>query len=204
MAKTKKVTLAITGASGIQYAMRLLQCLLEANVPVYLLVSKPARIVAAMETEWQFPSQPEALRDYLAELFQADKALLKVFGQEQWSAPVASGTGISDAMVICPCTTGTLAAVASGQCNNLIDRAADVTLKERKKLILLPREMPFSDIHLENMLKLSKMGCIIMPPNPGFYYRPQHISDLIDFVVARILDHLNIEHQLIPQWGVEI
>ncbi len=199
--KKNVVTVAITGASGIQYAMRLIECLLAAKQDIYLLVSKPAKIVAAMETDWTFPSSNEALQHYLNELFQTNEKHLKVFGLEQWSAPVASGTGISRAMVVCPCTTGTLASIASGQCNNLIDRAADVTLKEQKKLILLPREMPFSTIHLENMLKLSKMGCVIMPPNPGFYYKPSNINDLIDFVVARVLDHLDIEHQLIPNWG---
>ena len=195
------VTVAITGASGIQYSMRLIECLVKAKQPIYLLISKPAKVVAAMETDWTFPSKTETLQNYLNTLFDTDESQLKVFGLEQWAAPVASGTGISRAMVVCPCTTGTLASIATGQCNNLIDRAADVSIKERKKLILLPREMPFSDIHLENMLKLSRMGCTIMPPNPGFYYRPESIDDLVDFVVARILDHLDIEHKLIPKWG---
>jgi 4-hydroxy-3-polyprenylbenzoate decarboxylase len=106
-------------------------------------------------------------------------------------------------MVVCPCTTGTLAGIAQGTSNNLIERAADVVLKERKRLILVPRETPFSEIHLENMLKLARMGAIILPPNPGFYHQPQTLDDLVDFVVARILDHLDIEHSLIPRWGLE-
>jgi 4-hydroxy-3-polyprenylbenzoate decarboxylase len=105
--------------------------------------------------------------------------------------------------VICPCTTGTLAAVACGASRSLLERAADVALKERKQLILVVRETPLSEIHLENMLKLSRMGAVIMPANPGFYYRPQGIDDLVDFIVARILDHLNIAHQLLPRWGMD-
>ena len=116
-------------------------------------------------------------------------------------APVASGSNAPRAMVICPCSTGTLSAIACGASNNLIERAADVMLKEQKKLILVSREMPLSTIHLENMLKLARMGCVMMPASPGFYQRPEQISDLIDFVVARILDQLQIEQQLMPPWG---
>ena len=106
-------------------------------------------------------------------------------------------------MVVCPCTTGTLAAIAAGTCRNLIERAADVALKEQRKLILVPREMPFSTIHLENMLRLSRMGAVIMPPSPGFYHGPTTIEDLVDFVVARILDHLEIPQTLVAPWGTE-
>jgi len=106
-------------------------------------------------------------------------------------------------MVVCPCTTGTLASIAAGICNNLIDRAADVALKERRSLILVPRETPFSAIHLENMLKLARLGAVILPPIPGFYLGPRTIDDLVDFVVARILDHLNVSHELVARWGLE-
>jgi 4-hydroxy-3-polyprenylbenzoate decarboxylase len=106
-------------------------------------------------------------------------------------------------MVICPCTTGTLASVATGHCGSLLERAADVVLKERRRLILMPREMPFSEIHLENMLRLARMGAVIMPPNPGFYHRPETVGELVDFVVARVLDHLGVEHRLVPRWGLE-
>lgn len=126
---------------------------------------------------------------------------MQVFEREQWAAPIASGSGVADATVVCPCTTGTLSAIACGSSRNLIERAADVCLKERKKLILVVRETPFSEIHLENMLKLARMGVIIMPANPGFYQRPTSVQELVDFMVARVLDHLNIPHRLLPRWG---
>ncbi|MNJ45109.1 putative aromatic acid decarboxylase [compost metagenome] len=116
-------------------------------------------------------------------------------------SPVASGSGAPAAMVVVPCSTGTLSAIATGACNNLIERAADVTLKERRQLILVPREAPFSTIHLENMLKLSNMGAVILPAAPGFYHQPQTIDDLIDFVVARILNLLDIPQDMLPRWG---
>jgi 4-hydroxy-3-polyprenylbenzoate decarboxylase len=133
--------------------------------------------------------------------FSVPAGQLRVFGRQQWTAPVASGTNPPDAVVVCPCTTGTLATIASGMCNDLIDRAADVVLKERRPLILVVRETPFSAIHLENMLRLARSGAVIMPANPGFYYRPESVQDLVDFLVARILDHLGIPHQLLPRWG---
>ncbi|MEJ2675450.1 MAG: UbiX family flavin prenyltransferase, partial [Acidihalobacter sp.] len=126
-----------------------------------------------------------------------------VFGEQQWTAPVASGSAPAEAMVICPCTTGTLSSVAVGASRSLIERAADVTLKERRKLIVVLRETPLSEIHLENMLRLTRMGAVMMPANPGFYHRPQSVEDLIDFMVARVLDHLDVPHQLMPRWGVE-
>lgn len=118
-------------------------------------------------------------------------------------APVASGSGAPSSMVICPCSTGTLSAIACGASNNLIERAADVALKERRKLILVPRESPYSTIHLENMLALSRMGAVILPASPGFYHRPQRVEDLVDFVVARILNQLGIENALLPRWGAD-
>ncbi len=201
--KPANICLAITGASGIQYALRLLQCLVDARESVYLLVSAPAQIVVDMETDLQLPARPRDMQKYLTSLYGADDDQIQVFGKEEWTAPVASGSGAPEAMVVCPCTTGTLSAIACGSSNNLIERAADVVLKERKKLILVPRESPFSEIHLENMLKLARIGAIIMPPNPGFYYQPKKVQDIIDFVVARILDHLGVEHQLLPRWGID-
>ena len=126
---------------------------------------------------------------------------LQVFAREDWNAPIASGTGAADAMVVCPCTMGALAAIANGLSDNLIERAADVMLKEGRKLILVPRETPFSAIHLENMLKLSRMGAVMLVPNPGFYHLPQSVDDIVDFVVAKILDQLGVEHQLVEKWG---
>lgn len=197
------VALAITGASGTAYALRLLQCLIQAQVRVWLMVSQPGQMVVAMESELKLPGRSGEIARFLSERYAASPDQLSVFGREQWTAPVASGTSAPDAMVICPCTTGTLAAVASGASRTLLERAADVALKERRKLVLVVRETPLSEIHLENMLKLTRMGAVVMPANPGFYYRPERIEDLIDFIVARVLDHLNIEHHLLPRWGID-
>lgn len=195
------VALAFTGASGAAYGLRLLQCLLEAGRDVYLLYSQAAQIVFKMEAGVDLPSQPEQAQQLLSERYNATQGQLQVFGRQQWMAPVASGSNPPESMVICPCTTGTLASVAAGLSQDLIDRAADVVLKEKKKLILVVRETPFSAIHLENMLRLSKAGAVIMPANPGFYENPQTIDDVIDFMVARILDHLNIPNTLVKRWG---
>lgn len=201
--KPANICLAITGASGVQYALRLLQCLVDAGESIYLLVSAPAQIVIDMETDLRLPARPRDMQKYLMTLYGAAEDQIQVFGKEEWTAPVASGSGAPGAMVVCPCTTGTLSAIACGSSNNLIERAADVVLKERKTLILVPRESPFSEIHLENMLKLARIGATILPPNPGFYYQPEKVQDMIDFVVARILDHLGVQHALLPRWGVQ-
>ncbi|GGB88619.1 flavin prenyltransferase UbiX [Marinobacterium zhoushanense] len=198
---SRRVTVAITGASGVQYGLRLIQCLLQADTQVLLMVSRAAQVVVATETELKLPGQPEAQEEYLSKLFGAAPGQLKVFGREQWLAPVASGSGAPGSMVICPCSTGTLSAVACGASNNLIERAADVALKERRQLILVPREAPYSEIHLENMLKLTRMGAVIIPASPGFYQRPQRVEEMVDFIVARILSQLGVEQTLLPRWG---
>ncbi len=195
------ITLAMTGASGAQYGLRLLQCLLDAGEQVYLMVSSPAQVVLAMETVLKVPSAPREMQAYFSELYSAQPDQLKVYGKEQWSSPVASGSGASRAMVVCPCTSAMLSAVATGASSSLMERAADVAIKEQRKLILVHRETPVSAIHLENMLKLARLGVTILPANPGFYQEPKTIDDLIDFIVARILDHLEIEHTLLPRWG---
>lgn len=197
----QNVTLAMTGASGIPYAMRLLECLLRADKKVYLLVSQAAQAVAALESDIELPGQTTKLQQVLLKRFQVNAEQLIVFGHAEWTAPIASGSSAADAMVICPCSSGCLAAIASGASNNLIERAADVMLKEQRQLILIPREMPLSVLHLENMLRLARMGVTIMPANPGFYYKPNKIEDLVDFVVARILDHLDVPQTLLPPWG---
>lgn len=195
------VSLAITGASGAPYGLRLLETLLQAGKTVYLMVSAPAQVVLATETDLDVPGRPEAMQAYLSERFGAAPDQLQVFGREQWMAPVASGSNAPRSMVICPCSTSTLSSVATGASNTLIERAADVMLKERRQLIMVVREMPFSAIHLEHMLKLSQLGVTIMPAAPGFYHQPQSVADMVDFVVARILDHLGVEQQLAPRWG---
>lgn len=200
-AKPGHVALAVTGASGIPYAFRLLECLLASHVRVSLLFSKAAHAVAALETDEPLPAHPRDLAEHLRERYDAPAGLLRAYGREDWTAPLASGSSVPEAMVVCPCTTGTLAAIACGLSDNLIERAADVVIKERRPLILVPRETPYSAIHLEHMLKLARLGVTILPPNPGFYRRPRRVEDLVDFVVARILDHLAVPHTLLPRWG---
>jgi 4-hydroxy-3-polyprenylbenzoate decarboxylase len=195
------VALAMTGASGAVYGLRLLECLIRADQQVYLMLSAPAQVVIGMETDLKLPGRPAEIEDTLASLYKAKPGQLTVFGREQWTAPVASGSSAPRAMVVCPCTSGTLSSIAIGGSDDLLERAADVVLKEGRKLILVHREMPLSVIHLENMLKLARMGVTVMPANPGFYHNPKSIDDLVDFVVARILDHLEVEHDLGPRWG---
>jgi len=199
--KPETVTLALTGASGMPYGVRLLECLLRAGVKIYLLYSQAAQIVARQEMDLSLPARAKDATEFFSARFDAAPGQLQVFGREEWFAPVASGSNPADAMVVCPCTMGTLAAIAAGMADNLIERAADVALKEARKLVLVPRETPLSAIHLENMLKLSRAGAIILPANPGFYHHPQTAQDLVDFVVARVLDHLSVEHTLMPRWG---
>lgn len=201
MGVPKVITLVMTGASGAQYGLRLLEMLIKKNICINLLMSRPGQLVINMETELKVPSRAKEVQAYFTELYGAAPGQIRAYEKEQWMSPVASGSGVADATVVCPCTTATLSAIAVGASKSLIERAADVCLKERKKLILVVRETPFSDIHLENMLKLSRMGAVIMPANPGFYWKPQGIDELIDFMVARILDHLNIEHELTARWG---
>lgn len=200
-ASLRTVTLALSGASGMAYGLRLLECLLAAELRVYLLVSQAAHIVAKQELGVALPGRPGDLEKQLSSGMNARDGQLRVFGRDDWNAPVASGSNPADAMVVCPCSMGTLAAIAHGMSDNLIERAADVMLKEQKKLILVPRETPFSTLHLENMLTLSRMNAVILPANPGFYHRPQSVEAIVDFIVARILDQLGIAHTLMARWG---
>jgi 4-hydroxy-3-polyprenylbenzoate decarboxylase len=199
----KTIAVAWTGASGLPYGLRLVDCLLAAGCRVWLMYSQAAQIVAKQETDLVLPAQPREAQRLLAERFGDTQGLLKVYGRDDWNAPPASGSNPPDAYVICPCTMGTLAEVAAGTAKDLITRAADVALKEGKPLILVPRETPFSTLHLENMLKLARAGAVILPPSPGFYHRPADIGALVDFVVARILDRLGVPHELMPRWGTE-
>lgn len=201
MSDKKIISLAITGASGVQYGFRLLEVLLKKQHHVYLMLSKAAQVVIGMESELNLPARKAEQKKFLCELYSVDESLLDIFGDEEWTAPVASGSAKIDAMVVCPCSMATLSAIAVGASNNLMERAADVMLKERRKLIIVPRETPFSDIHLENMLKLSRMDVVVMPANPGFYNKPQSVEDMIDFMVARVLDQLGVEQALLPAWG---
>lgn len=195
------IAVAWTGASGIQYGIRLLEELLKTGRQVYLLYSQAAQIVAQMETDLVLPARASEAQMMLCEKYGVTEKQLQVFGRQQWTAPPASGSNPPEAMVICPCTSGTLATVANGVCDDLIDRAADVMLKERRKLIIVVRETPHSTIQLENMLRLAQAGATIMPANPGFYFNPQSVEEIIDFMVARILDHLGVENSLGKRWG---
>ncbi len=200
---TQVVALAFTGASGMPYGVRLLECLLGAGVRVYLLYSQVSQIVARQEMDLALPGRAKDAEAFFAERFGAAPGQLRAFGREEWFAPVASGSNPPDAMVVCPCSMGTLAAIAQGLSDNLIERAADVMLKESRRLVLVPRETPFSAIHLENMLRLARAGAVILPANPGFYHHPSRVEDIVDFVVARVLDQLHVPHTLMPRWGAD-
>ncbi|MGH1485156.1 MAG: flavin prenyltransferase UbiX [Cellvibrionaceae bacterium] len=199
---SRTITLALTGASGAQYGLRLLEHLLAANCRVYLMISRAAEVVIRTETSLVLPESDVNLQqEALSKLYSAKPNQLVLFSREDWFAPVASGSSSPSSMVICPASGGTLSSIANGASNNLIERAADVALKERRQLIVVPRETPYSEVHLENMLKLTKMGVVVLPASPGFYQKPTSIDDLVDFIVARILDQLNIEQKVLPRWG---
>ena len=202
-APPRTVTVAFTGASGMPYGIRLIECLLAAGVEVWLLVSSVAQVVARQEMDLRLPAQPAELEAELRARFTGAPGRLRVFGRDQWFAPPASGSNPADAMVVCPCTMGTLAAIAAGLASSLIERAADVSLKEGRPLVLVPRETPLSVLHLENMLRLARAGAVILPPSPGFYTHPQSVADMVDFIVARVLDQLGVPHELLPRWGAE-
>ena len=203
LANNKSISIAWTGASGAPYGLKLVECLLAAEYTVFLMISSAARVVLATEENIKLSANPEKAQQQLLEYFNVESGNLMVLGKEDWFSPPASGSAAPKQMVICPCSTGTLAAVATGMSNSLLERAADVVLKERGQLLLVPRETPFSSIHLEHMLSLSKLGATILPASPGFYHDPKSISDLVDFIVARILDHLNVEHSLTKRWGYD-
>ncbi|MCB1955094.1 MAG: UbiX family flavin prenyltransferase [Rhodocyclaceae bacterium] len=201
MTPPQTVAVALTGASGMPYGIRLVETLLAADRQVWLLYSQVAQIVARQEMDLALSSRPDEVEAQLGERFGARAGQLRVFGREAWFAPPASGSNPPDAMVVCPCTMGTLASIAAGLSDNLIERAADVVIKEGRPLVLVPRETPFSAIHLENMLKLARLGVCILPANPAFYTRPESVQDLVDFVVARILDQLRVPNDLVRRWG---
>jgi len=192
----RPIVVAITGASGAPYAVRLIEALTDARRQVQLIVSSHG--VRLLDTEMGIASI-DALRSHVgAERW--DRSIT-VFDDGDRGATPASGSALSDGMVICPCSMGTLSAISIGASRSLVERAADVALKERRKLILVPRETPLSAVHLENMLRLTHAGAIIMPAAPGFYHRPRSIDDLVNFIVARVLDHLGVPHRLVARWN---
>ncbi len=192
------IVVGITGASGAPYAVRLLQQLMSANRTISLIVSKYGLRLLATETGIE---SMDALRNAVGA--GSWDSCVQTYSNEDRGAPPASGSTLTSGMIVCPCSMGTLSAIAVGASRSLIERAADVTLKERRKLILVPRETPLSAIHLGNMLRLTRAGAVIMPAAPGFYHQPKQISDLVDFVVARMLDQLGVEQQIVKRWEGE-
>ena len=188
------IVLAITGASGAPYAVRLLEVLASAKLPLWLIVTGHG---------WRLLQQECGIADLAALQAAAGKdwSSVTVFPDEDRGAKPASGSQRTAAMVICPCSMGTVSAIAQGSSRSLVERAADVTLKERRKLILVPRETPLSLIHLRNLVQATEAGAVVIPAAPGFYHRPAAISELVDFVVQRILDQLDLNLEIAPRWG---
>ncbi len=195
----KKFVVAITGASGSIYGFHLVSALMKFPVEVFVLMSESGRQVAAHETDYSSGSIAEYLEQTGASFH--EQASLNEIAPSDFFAPIASGSFQHQGMVVAPCSMNTLAAISSGITDNLIHRSADVCLKEKRPLILLARETPLSLIHLKNMTRAAKAGAVIMPPSPGFYNRPQTIDELVDSIVARVLDHLNLENDLAVRWG---
>ena len=198
MSEAPPIVVGITGASGAPYAVRLLQQLAAAHRPISLIVSKFG--MRLLETEVGIGSI-DALRTAVGK--DAWDSCIETYSNDDRGAPPASGSALTSGMIVCPCSMGTLSAISVGASRSLIERAADVTLKERRRLILVPRETPLSAIHLGNMLRLTRAGAVIMPAAPGFYHRPKQVSDLVDFVVARMLDQLGVEQKLVKRWSGE-
>lgn len=196
----KRYLVGITGASGSIYGLRLVEELLAAGGDVTLLLTNAGRQVSAFETGLELP---EAFAECSAALqsYFHDHPHFAHLALDNFFAPVASGTAAPDAVVICPCSMGTAGRIAAGLSENLLERVADVALKERRELILVPRETPFNQIHLENLLRLSRAGAHILPAMPGFYQHPQSVAEMVNFVVGKVLDSLQVEHQLFKRWG---
>lgn len=200
--RQQQIIIAITGASGAAYGLRLIQKLLAADACLHVLLSDAARIVLKQECDLSLPISASETANTLAQHLGYDTTNIHCYDKYDWFSPAASGSSNIHKMVVVPCSMGTLAGIANGISDQLIERAADVMIKERKQLILVPRETPLSAIHLEHMLKLSRLGVDLIPAMPGFYHRPDSIEDLIDFMVTRILDHLHIEQSEAKRWGV--
>lgn len=196
------IVVGITGASGSIYGLRLVEELLRAGKQVSLLLTNAGRQVLAFETGLQLDEESQKCLVQLRQHFNADEQLSH-FALNDFFAPVASGSNAPDAVVICPCSMGTVGRIAAGLSDNLLERVADVALKERKTLLMVPRETPFNQLHLENLLRLSKAGAQILPAMPAFYQKPQSVEELVDFVVGKTLDSLGVEHQLFKRWGGE-
>jgi len=198
----RQIIVGMTGASGAAYGLRLMEQLLAADVMVHVLLSDAARVVLKQECDVCLPNDQAGTVEALAEAMHCPSNSLRSYGTLDWFSPVASGSSGIEQMVIVPCSMGTLASIAHGMSDHLLERAADVMLKERKQLILMPRETPLSAIHLEHMLKLARLGVDIIPAMPGFYHRPTTLDELIDFMVSRVLDHLKVNNNIAQRWGM--
>ncbi len=197
----KEIVIAMTGASGAAYGLRLIQRLAEAEVTQHLLFSDAARVVLKQEADLSLPEAPDEVVKVIAKHLEISDSHLRSYHQLDWFSPVASGSAGIRHMVVIPCSMGSLARIAGGISDNLLERAADVMLKERGHLILVPRETPLSTIHLEHMLKLSRMGVEIIPAMPGFYHRPESVDELVNFIVDRVMDHLGVDNREAQRWG---
>lgn len=195
-------TIAITGASGAPYAVRLLQILIQGGHNVYLSISGDGLKIVSDETGVLLKGSETDIQHIFERQFDAREGQLRFFDEDNMYTPIASGSAAVDGMVVIPCSMKALSSIAHGFASNLIERAADVMIKEQRKLIIVPREMPLSAIHLRNMLTLSELGCQIIPAMPAFYHHPKRIQDMVDFVVGRVLDNLGVENELAPRWGL--
>lgn len=198
----QNIVVGITGASGSIYGLRLIEELLRAGKQVSVLLSNAGRQVLAFETGLQLAEDPQDCLRQLRDNF-ATGENLHYYAINDFFASIASGSSAPDALVICPCSMGTVGRIAAGLSDSLLERVADVMLKERKPLLLVPRETPFNQLHLENLLRLSQAGAQILPAMPAFYQKPQSVAELVDFVVGKVLDSLSVEHQLFKRWGAE-
>lgn len=197
----RHVVLALTGASGAIYGLRLGEELLASGVRLTLLISSAGFAVLKQETGLDWQGAREEVLGHLQDHFQVDAPQLDYHADNDFMAPVASGSRAPNAMVVCPCSMGTLSRIAAGNSGTLLERVADVMLKERRPLVVVPRETPLSEIHLENMLKLARMGVRLVPAMPAFYHNPRSIDELVDFMVGKVLDSLGVANTLYRRWG---
>ena len=197
----RKILIAITGASGSIYAQRITEFLLTTDVGrIYLIASDAGKQV--LDFELKKSNEPGSLkRIFSGELLDVEKQKIRIFKSDDLFAPVASGSSVPDTMVILPCSMGTLGRISAGMSSNLLERSADVILKQKKHLVVCPRETPFSQIHLKNMLTLSEMGVDVVPPMPAFYQKPKTIDDMVDFVVGRVCEMINLSHEFYEPWN---
>ena len=193
--------IGITGASGVVYGVRLLDYLSAKGHKIYLSITKEGLLIIKDEVGLDLSGSETEVNKKLKRYFKVSGEAISYFSEDNLSSPVASGSVKIDGMIVAPCSMKALSAIANGFSSNLIERAADVTLKEKRLLIAVPRETPLNSIHLDNMLKLSKMGVYIVPPSPAFYNHPRSVDDMVDFIVGRILDCMNIKNNLYKRWG---